>query len=58
MKTLSVPELISKLQTLKQRSSIRDEEVDELAFQAKHKGKQPVKDNRRMGGDKVAKGKT
>ena len=28
-----------------------------MAFQAQHKGKHPVKDNRRMKGDKVAKGK-
>ncbi|XP_049397266.1 uncharacterized protein LOC125861399 [Solanum stenotomum] len=39
LKTLSVAELISKLQAQEQRSSIRDEEVVETAFQAQHKGK-------------------
>lgn len=48
LKTLSVAELISKLQAQEQRTSIRDGEVEEMAFQAKHKGTQPVKDNRRM----------
>ncbi|KAF3652820.1 hypothetical protein FXO38_15911 [Capsicum annuum] len=57
LKTLSVTELISKLQAQEQRTSIRDEEVEEMAFQAKHKHKQPVKDNRRMEGDKAAKKK-
>ncbi|XP_055822066.1 uncharacterized protein LOC129890558 [Solanum dulcamara] len=57
LKTLSVAELISKLQAQEQRSSIRDGEVAEVAFQAQYKGKQPMKDNRRMEGDKVAKGK-
>ncbi|XP_055824382.1 uncharacterized protein LOC129892876 [Solanum dulcamara] len=57
LKTLSVAELISKLQAQEQRSSIRDGEIAEVAFQAQHKGKQPMKDNRRMEGDKVAKGK-
>uniref|UniRef100_A0A0V0HIV9 Putative ovule protein n=1 Tax=Solanum chacoense TaxID=4108 RepID=A0A0V0HIV9_SOLCH len=56
LKTLSVAELISKLQAQEQRSSIRDEEVAEAAFQAQHKGKQPMKDNRRMEGDKLEKG--
>lgn len=58
LKTLSVAESINKLQAQEQRSSIRDEEVAEVAFQAKHKGKQPVKDNKKIEGDKVAKGKT
>ena len=57
LKTLSVAELISKLQAQEQRSSIRDEEVAEAPFQAQHKGKQPMKDNRRMEGDKLEKGK-
>ncbi|XP_015167177.1 uncharacterized protein [Solanum tuberosum] len=48
LKTLSVAELISKLQAQEQISSIRDEEVAEAAFQAQHKGKRPMKDNRRM----------
>ncbi|XP_016558286.1 protein lin-28 homolog A-like [Capsicum annuum] len=43
--------------SLPARTSIRDEEVEEVAFQAKHKDKQPVKDNRRMEGDKTAKRK-
>ncbi|XP_015165534.1 uncharacterized protein [Solanum tuberosum] len=55
LKTLSVAELISKLQAQEQRSSIRDEEVEEVAFQAQHKGRQPMKDNRRMEGDKGAR---
>ncbi|KAF3635294.1 Squalene synthase [Capsicum annuum] len=57
LKTLSIIELISKLQDQEQRTSIRDEKVEEVAFQAKHKGKKPVKDNRRMDGDKTAKRK-
>ncbi|XP_047251356.1 uncharacterized protein LOC124886573 [Capsicum annuum] len=58
LKTLFVTELISKLQAQEQRTSIKDEEVEEVEFQAKHKGKQPVKDNRRMEGDKATKKKS
>ncbi|XP_055824477.1 uncharacterized protein LOC129893005 [Solanum dulcamara] len=59
LKTLLVAELIGKLQAQEQRSSIsiRDGEVAEVAFQAQHKGKQPVKDNRRMERDTVAERK-
>ncbi|XP_047256189.1 uncharacterized protein LOC124888949 [Capsicum annuum] len=57
LKTLSISELISKLQAPEQITSIRDEEVEKVAFQTNHKGKQPMKDNRRMEGDKIAKRK-
>ncbi|XP_059311621.1 uncharacterized protein LOC132063180 [Lycium ferocissimum] len=58
LKTLSKQLGDRKLQAQEQRSSIRDEEVAEVAFQEKHKGKHPMKDNKMMEGDKVAKGKT
>ena len=54
---ITFAELLNALQAQEQRSSIRDEEVAEAAFQAQHKGKQPMKDNRRMEGDKLEKGK-
>lgn len=40
LKTLTIAELISKLQAHEQRSIIRDEEVTEGAFQAGKKNKQ------------------
>ncbi|XP_047257496.1 uncharacterized protein LOC124889581 [Capsicum annuum] len=39
LKTLSVAELIRKLQAQEQKTSIRDEEVEEMVFQAKNKDK-------------------
>ncbi|KAF3635578.1 hypothetical protein FXO38_24563 [Capsicum annuum] len=39
LKTLSIAKLISKLQAQEQRTSKRDEEVEEVTFQAKYKGK-------------------
>ena len=45
------------MQAQGQRTSIRDEEVSEEAFQAKHKGKQPAKDSKKPGSDKRGKGK-
>ena len=57
LKTLTIAELISKLQAHEQRTSIRDEEVSEGAFQAKQKGKQPVRDFKKPVADKGSKGK-
>lgn len=58
LKTLFVAELISKLQAQEQISSIRHEDVAQVAFQAQHKGKNTMKDNKRMEGDKETKGKS
>ncbi|KAG8643094.1 hypothetical protein MANES_11G002850v8 [Manihot esculenta] len=53
LKSLSVAELISKLQTHEQRSNMRDEGIIEGAFQARQKGKQLVKEGKKSGNDKT-----
>lgn len=39
LKTLSIAKLISKLQTQKQKSSMRNKEIGETALQASHKSR-------------------
>jgi len=57
LKTLTVAELISKLQTQEQRSIIRDGEVTEGAFQAKQNGRKSKKEWKKYFGDKSGKEK-
>ncbi|XP_044463315.1 uncharacterized protein LOC123194228 [Mangifera indica] len=57
LKTLSVSELISKLQAYEQRTLIRDDEVVEGAFQAKHKGKQRKKESKKVVKENSKRGK-
>lgn len=57
LKVLSVAELISKLQAQEQRSSLRDEDTSEGAFQARQKGRQPSRGNQKSGSESSDKGK-
>ena len=43
LKSMTISEMISKLQAQEQRLSMRSNDVTEGAFQARHKGKQPFK---------------
>ncbi|TXG72546.1 hypothetical protein EZV62_001125 [Acer yangbiense] len=43
LKKMTISEMVSKLQAQEQRVSMRSNNVTEGAFQARHKGKQPVK---------------
>lgn len=59
LKKLTVSEMVSKLGAHEQRFYMRMDDVTEGAFQARHKGKQPVqkKQHYKMGGDQKGKGK-
>ncbi|TXG70083.1 hypothetical protein EZV62_005018 [Acer yangbiense] len=63
LKKMTIPEMVSKLQAQEQRMSMRNNDVTEGAFQARHKGKQPVKRDQqkqnfdRKNGDQKGKGK-
>ncbi|TXG59015.1 hypothetical protein EZV62_016844 [Acer yangbiense] len=63
LKKLTISEMISKLQAQEQRMSMRSNDVTEGAFQARHKGKQPVKRDQqkknfdRKNGNQKGKGK-
>ncbi|TXG64154.1 hypothetical protein EZV62_011148 [Acer yangbiense] len=63
LKKMTISEMVSKLQAQEQRMSMRNNDVTEGAFQARHKGKQPVKRDQqkqnfdRKNGDQKGKGK-
>ncbi|TXG63903.1 hypothetical protein EZV62_010897 [Acer yangbiense] len=63
LKSLTISEMISKLQAQEQSMSIRSDDVTEGAFKARHKGRQPVKRDQKKqnfdqkGGDQKGKGK-
>ncbi|TXG71060.1 hypothetical protein EZV62_005995 [Acer yangbiense] len=63
LKKMTISEMVSKLQAQEQRMSMRNNDVIEGAFQARHKGKQPVKRDQqkqnfdRKNGDQKGKGK-
>ncbi|TXG57779.1 hypothetical protein EZV62_015608 [Acer yangbiense] len=63
LKKMTISDMVSKLQAQEQRMSMRNNDVTEGAFQARHKGKQPVKRDQqkqnfdRKNGDQKGKGK-